>query len=209
MLEVNDVYRELALASREEIKVKGSKFIADAFPVTDVAGVKQRLGEVRAQEHKASHHCFGYVIGADGSDARYDDDGEPTGSAGRPILQQIKSRQLTNTMIVVTRYFGGTKLGVGGLVRAYGDAARTVLEHSSTQERIVRTLLKVVFPYEETSPAMHAIGLHDIEIVHAVYGEKTELLLNIRISHVASFKAIFVDSLRGRGDVIEERAQTP
>lgn len=120
---MSDTFHTIARAAEAEIKVDGSRFLAEAIPVDSRATVASEIEAIREREHKATHHCTAYRLGRDGADARSNDDGEPTGTAGPPILRQIEARDLTNTLVVVTRYYGGTKLGTGGLVRAYGDAA--------------------------------------------------------------------------------------
>src|SRR5215510_1222086 len=123
-----DFYYTIEKEATAEFKDRGSKFIGYAFPVSSVEGFKEKLNEVKKLHPKATHHCFAYRLGLDGNAFRVSDDGEPSGSAGRPILGQIDSKQLTNTLIVVVRYFGGTLLGVPGLINAYKTAASLVLQ---------------------------------------------------------------------------------
>jgi uncharacterized YigZ family protein len=125
------VHEVITLAGRgrcEIDKIQGSRFIASAGPVSSAQEIEAFLSEVRREFHAARHHGFAWRLGDQGESFRAADDGEPAGSTGRPILERIVSRGLTNCLVVVTRYFGGTKLGVGGLVRAYGAAAEAVLE---------------------------------------------------------------------------------
>ncbi|GIV61879.1 MAG: hypothetical protein KatS3mg044_0745 [Rhodothermaceae bacterium] len=196
-----DVYRVLRRPARAEIKVKGSRFIAEAFPVETEAEATEALASVRRREHAATHHCSAYRVGRDGALFRFDDDGEPSGTAGQPILRQIDARGLTNTLVVVTRYFGGTKLGTGGLIRAYGDAASEVLDAAGVEERVRRSTVYLRFAYPDTSPAMHVIGRYDAQVVRHHYGEATELWVAVRCSEVEAFRAAFVEALAGRGEV--------
>ena len=129
---MSDTYLTIGGYARAEIKIKGSRFIAEAMPVARVEAAEKEIAAVCKREFNATHHCTAYRIGPNGDVFRYNDDGEPSGTAGIPILRQIDGRSLTDTLVVVTRYFGGTKLGTGGLIRAYGDAARQVLETAST-----------------------------------------------------------------------------
>ena len=115
-------------------------------------------------EYNATHHCWAYRLGQQSDLFRYSDDGEPSGTAGQPILRQIDGRMLTNVMIVVTRYYGGTKLGTGGLARAYGEAAGLVLDACQIKEHIIRELLTIRFAYADTSPAMHTVDSFDAKI---------------------------------------------
>ena len=112
-------YYTIEKPSVAEFKDRGSKFIAYAFPITDVIEFKEKLSALKKEHPKAVHHCFAYRMGLDGINFRVSDDGEPSGTAGRPILGQIDSKQITNVLIVVVRYFGGTLLGVPGLINAY------------------------------------------------------------------------------------------
>src|SRR4051794_33870893 len=118
-----DHYYTIEKESAAEFKDRGSKFIGYAFPVTTINECKEKLAAIKKEHPKATHHCFAYRIGIDGMNYRVSDDGEPSGSAGRPILGQIDSRQVINTLIIVVRYFGGTLLGVPGLINAYKTAA--------------------------------------------------------------------------------------
>ncbi len=200
-----DSYRTLANSGRAEPpKTKGSKFLAEAFPVDDVDQALEMLEGVRRAEHAATHHCWAYRIGTEGKLFRYSDDGEPNGSAGLPIHREIEGRGLTNVLVVVTRYYGGTKLGTGGLVRAYSEAAGIVLDVARKREVIVRVPVRVRFAFADTSPAMHTIGQFDAIVGETSYSEDgTEMLLDVRKSEVASLKAAFVEALGGRGDVVK------
>ncbi len=123
-----DYYYTIERSALAEFKDRGSKFIAFAFSITDAVGFKNRLNELKKKTSKAAHHCFAYRIGTDGNNFRSSDDGEPSGSAGKPILGQIDSKQLTNVAVIVVRYFGGTLLGVPGLINAYKTATALVLQ---------------------------------------------------------------------------------
>ena len=121
-------YYTIEKPSMAEFKDRGSKFIAYAFPIADAGEFKEKLAALKKEHPKAVHHCFAYRLGLDGTNFRVSDDGEPSGTAGRPILGQIDSKQLTNVLIIVVRYFGGTLLGVPGLINAYKTAAALALE---------------------------------------------------------------------------------
>ena len=200
-----DSYLTIANSVKAEPqKTKGSRFIGEALPVETEEEARERLGTVRRREHAATHHCWAYRLGPAGDTFQYSDDGEPNGSAGRPIFRQIEGRELTNVLVVVTRYYGGTKLGTGGLVRAYGEAAGLVLDEAPKHEVIVRVPLRLRFAFADTSPAMHTIGKFDVEIAETNYsGEGTEMLVNVRRSEVERLDAAFVEALGGRGDVVE------
>lgn len=196
---MQDVYFTPGNYARTEIKVKGSRFIAEAIRVEAVKDADAAIIAIRKREYNATHHCTAYRIGPDGQDFRYNDDGEPSGTAGLPILRQIDARQLTNTLVVVTRYYGGTKLGTGGLFRAYGDAASEALEAVFIEENVIRDDLCLRFAYADTSPAMHTIGQFDAQILETNYTEETEIIVGVRRSEAASFIDAFVNALGGRG----------
>ncbi len=131
-------------------KEKGSKFIALAFPVSTEEAIEVILKDLRGQYHDASHHCYACILGSKDQTFRVNDDGEPSHSAGDPILRQIRAFELTNVLVVVVRYFGGTKLGVGGLVSAYKAAARSTLEQVKIVTRHSTCGFTITFPYELT-----------------------------------------------------------
>lgn len=198
---MEDLYRTIRSRTITEIKVKGSRFIAEAIPVLSEEEVAGEIEAIKKREYSATHHCTAYRLGPDGSLFRYNDDGEPSGTAGLPILRQIDARSLTNTLVVVTRYFGGTKLGTGGLIRAYGDAANEALDAARVEEHVVRVPVVVSFDYADTSPAMHTVGLFDAEIEDMQYSDMTTLRLAVRRSEVEAFSEAFVNALSGRGNV--------
>ncbi len=198
---MNDTYRTIRHGARAEHKVKGSRFIAEVLPVERVEEAEDAIAAVRKREHSATHHCTAYRIGPAGEIFRTNDDGEPSGTAGAPLLRQIDTRHLTGTLVVVTRYFGGTKLGVGGLARAYGEAASRALDAAPVEERILRERerVRLRFAYDDTAPAMHTLSRYDAEIQATRYSEETELVVGVRRSQVAPFLDAFVNALAGRG----------
>lgn len=172
--------------STGEYKEKGSKFIALAFPVTSEDDVKARLMEVKKKYFDARHHCYAYVLGADKNKFRAYDDGEPNHSAGDPILGQIRSRNLTNVLVIVVRYFGGIKLGVSGLVTAYKTAAEEALDRASIVEQQITVVLVFEFDYQVTPAIMKLVKDFDLRIINQEFGEacsiKAEVLLSWRDS---------------------------
>ncbi len=204
---MSDTYRTLAEATSAEIKVVDSRFIAEAFPVDRTEAAEAQIEAVRAREHQARHHCTAYRIGVEGHTFRYNDDGEPSGTAGAPILQRIDGHELTNTLVVVTRYFGGTKLGTGGLARAYGDAAEAALDRASIVERVVRIPLRLRFDYADTTPANRVLRQFDTAVQARDFSEVTELTVGVRRSEVAAFREAFTNALGGRGEVAQGGAE--
>ena len=194
-----DTYVSIAGPARAETKVQGSRFIAEAFPVATEEQTERAIDSVRKREYNATHHCTAFRLGPDGELWRYNDDGEPAGTAGPPILRQIDARGLTNILVVVTRYFGGTKLGTGGLIRAYGEAASAVFDKSIFREHVINVIAHVSFAYEDTSPAMHTLSRFAAEILESRYSDRTELVVALRRSTVGDFEEAFRDALGGRG----------
>lgn len=176
--------------------------MAEAVPVQRRAAVDERIQTVREREHDATHHCSAYRIGPDGQDFHYDDDGEPSGTAGRPILQEIDGRDLTNTLVVVTRYFGGTELGTGGLARAYGNTAAAALDEADVVEQIVRTSVRVRFAYDDTAAARQMLQQFDAPIQESDYTDVTEWTVGVRASEVDPFVEAFRNALAARGEVV-------
>jgi uncharacterized YigZ family protein len=152
-----DFYLTIEKESLAEFKDRGSRFIAYAFPVLSADDFKKRLKEIKEEHPKAAHHCFAYRIGTDGNNFRSSDDGEPSGSAGRPILGQIDSKELSNIAIIVVRYFGGTLLGVPGLINAYKTSASFALQLNPTIKKPVLINYRLQFDYTILNEVMRII----------------------------------------------------
>jgi uncharacterized YigZ family protein len=172
------------------------------MPVADRRAATEWIETIREREHTATHHCTAYRLGREGEDFRYDDDGEPSGTAGPPLLRQIDARDLTNTLVVVTRYFGGTELGTGGLARAYGNAAAAALDRASIVERVVRTPVRVRFDYDDTAPAEQVLRQFDTEVQDSTYTDVTTLTVGVRRSEVDAFVDAFTNALSDRGELL-------
>lgn len=149
-----EFYNTIAQEAQAEFKDRGSKFIAFAFPIVGTDDVKKNLAALKKEHPKAVHHCFAYRIGLDGNQFRVSDDGEPSGTAGKPILGQIDSKQVTNTCIVVVRYFGGTLLGVPGLINAYKTAASLVLQVVPVVQKPIMSRFSIQFDYTQMNDIM-------------------------------------------------------
>jgi uncharacterized YigZ family protein len=159
-----DFYNTIEQTSTAEFKDRGSRFIAYAFPLTAKEMFKEKLSEVKKEHPKASHHCFAYRIGTDGNNFRSGDDGEPSGSAGKPILGQIDSMELTNVLIIVVRYFGGTMLGVPGLINAYKSAASMALQTTPVVQKAVEINYELLFDYSLINPVMNIVKQYNCTI---------------------------------------------
>jgi uncharacterized YigZ family protein len=197
-----DTYRTIASEATATLKVEGSRFLAEAIPVTSRDEAEGEIEAIQKREHQATHHCTAYRLGAEGGDFQYEDDGEPSGTAGQPILRQIDAHDLTNTLVVCTRYFGGTELGTGGLMRAYGDAADAALTRASIVERVVRVPVHVRFAYDDTAPARQVLRQFDTTVQASTYTDVTELTVGVRASEVDAFVEAFTNALSARGDVL-------
>lgn len=194
-----DTYRTLKGRTRAAFKERGSRFVGEAVPVGGEEEAAEALAAIRRREHAATHHCSAYRLGVEGDRFRYDDDGEPSGTAGPPILRQIDGRDLTDVLVVVTRYYGGTKLGTGGLVRAYGDAAAAALEAGTVVRRVLRTPVRLRFDYDDTTAARQTIEHYAGVVTAEAYGADTRLVVAVRRSEAERFVRAFTDALGARG----------
>lgn len=174
-----DTYKTILKPSQEVLyKEKGSKFLGYAFPVVDEEEVKEHLESLRKQHHSARHWCYAWQMGLQYENYRANDDGEPSNSAGMPIYGQLQSFGVTNVLVVVVRYFGGTKLGVGGLVQAYKTAAQMALAASSIVEKTIDEEFIIQFDYPEMNTVMRIIKEENIEVLD----QKMDLNCEFRIS---------------------------
>jgi uncharacterized YigZ family protein len=162
-----------------EFKDRGSKFLAYSFPVLSIEACKKQLANLKKEHPKAVHHCLAYRIGVDGATFRVSDDGEPSGSAGRPILGQIDSKQLTNIMVVVVRYFGGTLLGVPGLINAYKTTTSLALQLSPIIQKAVEVNYVLNFDYQQMNEVMMIVKQYNCSVVEQVAQLFVELKIGI------------------------------
>lgn len=161
-------------------KEKGSKFIALAYPVKNESEVKAVLAELRKVYHDARHHCYAYVLGFDKSAFRINDDGEPSGTAGKPIYGQILSADLTNILIVVVRYFGGTLLGVSGLIKAYKSASKDAIDNALIIEKTVNDVYKITFNYSTMNDVMKCLKDNDVVFINQEYNLISSITFSVR-----------------------------
>ncbi|HLP92396.1 MAG TPA: YigZ family protein [Saprospiraceae bacterium] len=177
-----DAYRTLSAASEGEFKDRGSKFLAYAWPVRSEAEALVHLEALRKEHFKARHHCFAWRFGPDGSRFRANDDGEPSGTAGRPILGQIDSFNLTDIVVVVVRYFGGTLLGTSGLIQAYKEAAAEALRHAEIKECLVKDHFLLDFDYALMPDIMNGVKKLELEVLQQSFDDRGQLEIGIRKS---------------------------
>jgi uncharacterized YigZ family protein len=201
----DDTYKTIESRSEGVYKDKGSKFIAIAVPVRTEEEVKEKLIGIRNEYHDARHHCYAYLLEADKSVFRFNDDGEPSGTAGRPILGQINSNDLTNVLIVVVRYFGGIKLGVRGLINAYKSSASEAIAASRIISRTVDEIYMVRFDYPFMNQVMHILKDQEIKILSQEFKLVCQLEYRVRkslanhvnskLSKIKGLKVEFLKSL--------------
>ena len=191
-----DTYKTIIKSSEEGIfKDKGSKFIGFAFPLEHENQVKEIVDRLKKDHYKARHWCYAWQLGTDTIQFRVNDDGEPNNSAGNPIYGQILSKELTNVLVVVVRYFGGVKLGVGGLVNAYKTAAHLALESSHITTKTIDEHFKLFFEYSIMNKVMRIIKENNVTIVSQKMELKCEFEISIRKKEALKVKTA-LDSLR-------------
>lgn len=176
----DDTYKTIAGPSEGIYREKGSKFIALAFPVETEAMVKERLAEVQKQYFDARHHCYSYILGPNKDAYRINDNGEPSGTAGRPIHGQLLSKDLTNTLVIVVRYFGGIKLGVSGLINAYKTAAKDALDSATIIEKTVDENYQVSFDYQVMNNVMQILKDPYVSILGQGYEDRYLITFKLR-----------------------------
>ena len=172
-----EVYFTIEKTATAEFKDRGSKFLAYAFPVKSVDQVKECLAELKKEHPKATHHCFAYRLGTEGLLFRANDDGEPSGTAGKPILGQIDSKQLTDTLVIVVRYFGGTLLGAPGLINAYKMSAAMVLQLIPAVQKNVEAKYQLSFDYTILNEIMTIVKQQNC----TVYSQELQLFCSMQI----------------------------
>ena len=177
---MSDTYKTISALSEGLYKEKGSRFISFAVPVSSLDEIKNLLTDYRKQFYDARHVCYAYILGAERSEYRANDDGEPSGTAGKPILGQINSFELTNVLVVVVRYFGGVLLGTGGLVSAYREAAADAIRQAEIVERTVDCHLIATFNYLQMNDVMKAVKDTNAQIIKQYYEQNCVLELSIR-----------------------------
>ena len=196
---IDEYFKTLAAPTAAELKEKGSRFRAQAAPVADKEKAEDILMQIAKKYHDASHHCFAFQVGiGDKSESRFSDDGEPSGTAGKPILQAINGLGLTNVIIVVTRYFGGTKLGTGGLIRAYGGVAALALNAATILTHFLQDTLKLECDYHDLKAILNIVQKFGGTIKSSDYGGTVRLKVEIRIGRTTQFISTVVDITAGR-----------
>ncbi len=196
-MSVDASYRTISASGREEIRVRGSRFIATILPVRSRDEASAAIADLRREFWDATHNTYAWRIAPDGLEYRFSDDGEPGGTAGKPILFALGQHQLVNVLLVVTRYFGGTKLGAGGLARAYGAAATAAISASSIIEVHDTTRLRLMVPYEDIRTIRTLVEEYALRFDEE-FGDVVTYTLDIRTDVTTIFTGLIVDASGGR-----------
>jgi uncharacterized YigZ family protein len=194
----SDEYKTIKEPVTGVFREKGSKFIAYAFETVTENEFKSHLEEIKKEHFKARHHCYAYILGTEGVNYRYNDDGEPSGTAGLPIYNQIRSHELSNIGIIVVRYFGGTKLGVPGLINAYKSAAKVALDSADIVVRYSEKTIEIHYPYERTGDIMKVVNAGNYQIVANLYNPSPSLITRVRESKTDELKKQILAALLKR-----------
>ena len=190
-------YLTVARGGEAEIEVKRSRFLCTVQRVEDEVSARALVDRLRKQHWDARHHCSAFVLGPDGAVERSSDDGEPAGTAGAPMLEVLRGRGLSDVVAVVTRWFGGTLLGAGGLVRAYGDAVRAGLEVAGTRPRSLLVELELDVDHADAGRVESELRTRDVQVLGATYAERVVLLLGVPPSQVEPFLALVAELTSG------------
>ncbi len=164
------------------LKEKGSKFIGFAFPVNNEVELKKALDKIKSEHPKATHHCYAFRLGINGENYRANDDGEPNGSAGLPIYNQLLAHEITNTLVIVVRYYGGTKLGVAGLVKAYKESAKMTLEESEIITKELETEIEIQFNFNQQNTIFTILSKFEAKIINFDAQENCVIQASIKTS---------------------------
>lgn len=178
---MTDTYKTIETPGRESLfKDKGSKFYGYAFPIKTEEDIDKALESLRNKHHKASHYCYAWQQGEKYEHYRVNDDGEPSNSAGMPIYGQLKAFKVTNILVVVVRYFGGTKLGVGGLISAYKTGAKLALKASLIKQKAITVNFKISFDYPQMSKVMEIINRENLKVTHQILEIDCQIFIAVR-----------------------------
>lgn len=186
---MKDIFKTIMAPVEGLYKEKGSRFIALAYPVSNEEEIKAIVTEVKDKYYDARHHCYAWCLGVDRTNFRTNDDGEPSSTAGKPILGQIQAHDLTNILIVVVRYFGGIKLGVSGLIQAYREATIDALRNAVFIEKTVNEQLRISFSYLVMNDVMKIIKEETPEILERSFELECEMLLSVRQKNMPLLRA--------------------
>ncbi|VDG17956.1 hypothetical protein MUDAN_BIHEEGNE_00482 [Lactiplantibacillus mudanjiangensis] len=190
-----------------EQTIKKSRFIAQLFRISDEADAQQKIAAVRAAESKANHHCFAYVLGDDDHIQRMSDDGEPSGTAGIPILEALKLNEVHDVLAVVTRYFGGIKLGAGGLIRAYNNTPVQAIQQIGKVQRLLETKLAITIDYRHVDALNYYLTQHQLATLQTDYGVAVTMVIAVAVPAVPDTKIEINNLLSGQATFADQGQQ--
>jgi len=194
MTSEKDTYKTIEIAKGDAIfKEKGSKFIGYVFPITSEEDVKIYINQLKKKHHAARHWCYAWQLGVEDVSYRVNDDGEPNNSAGNPIYGQILSKDITNVLVVVVRYFGGTKLGVGGLIGAYKTTAKLILDEANIVEKTIDVFFRLIFEYQDMNKVMRIIKEQHINLIQQKMELSCDFLISIRKKNASKVEQLILD----------------
>lgn len=203
MTAADDIYLEIDSPAVAEIQEQGSRFIAEVVRITSESDAQRALEQIRAREYRAHHHCWAWQYGTGKqTESRFSDDGEPSGTAGRPIADQIKSAGVTNLLVVVTRYFGGTKLGTGGLVRAYSSVAKDALSKAGNRTMYITEQIGIELPLDRYGALKRLVSSMEATLIQEEFSDRAKGIAIVRASLVIPFTLQLSDILQGRGTFV-------
>ena len=186
-----DTFNTIQSPSEGSFKTKGSKFLSFAFPVETEEAVKVIVANLKKEYYDACHHCYAYILGYNSEKYRENDDGEPSGTAGKPICGQLRSKQLTNVLVVVVRYFSGTKLGVSGLIDAYKNATFDVLQNAKIIEKVVMKEHQISFDYGRINSVMKIVKDYNLQVILQNFDSRSNLIFRVQLSDENRVLAMF------------------
>ena len=194
MTSEKDTYKTIEIAAGDALfKEKGTKFIGYVYPITSEDEAKIFLDELKKKHHSARHWCYAWQLGVEEIHYRVNDDGEPNNSAGQPIYGQILSKDITNVLVVVVRYFGGTKLGVGGLINAYKTTAKLILDEARIVQKTIDVFYHLIFEYQDMNKVMRIVKEQDLNLIQQKMELNCEFLISVRKKNADKVKQLFFD----------------
>lgn len=199
-----DEFKTIIQPTESLFKDKGSKFFGFAFPVQNESEIKENIEQIKALHPKARHHCYAYKLGIDDTNFRANDDGEPSGSAGKPILNTIQSFDFTDILVIVVRYFGGTLLGVPGLIHAYKEATREALEVAEIETKTINKLILISYDFADTNAVMQLVKKLDLTVKEQRYDTRCGLVLDVRLSLINTIREALVEYWNVTVEELEE-----
>ena len=194
MTSEKDTYKTIELAIGDALfKEKGSKFIGYVFPIGSEDDVKIKISQLKKKHHAARHWCYAWQLGVEDVCYRVNDDGEPNNSAGNPIYGQILSKDVTNILVVVVRYFGGTKLGIGGLISAYKTTAKLILDEADIVEKTIDVFFRLIFEYQDMNKVMRIIKEQHINLIQQKMELSCDFLISVRKKNASKVEQLILD----------------